>query len=107
MNGSNIEYKSISREDLYTKPKFPLGFHSPVIFSGVHDAFEQMKEVSSMASKEVDWLKMESEKIQRLEDYDEPVNFCHGEHPPKKKKFRSYVPDKRMINRRNRKSKRK
>jgi len=83
------------------------GFHSPGMFSGIDDAFEHLKEVSSMASKEFDWLKMEAEKIQRLEDYDEPVNFCHGEQPPKQKKFRSYVPDKRAINRRNRKSKRK
>lgn len=71
------------------------------------DAFQSLKDVSAMASKEVDWLRCEAEKIQRLEEYDEPVNFCHGEQPPKQKKFRSYVPDKRAINRRNRKSKRK
>lgn len=83
------------------------GFHSPGMFTGIHDAFEQLKDVSAMASKEVNWLASEAEKIKRLEDYDETVNFCHGEQPPKQKKFRSHVPDKRAINRRNRKSKRK
>lgn len=83
------------------------GFHRPEMFTGIYDAFEQLKELSSMASKEVQLFNTQAEKIQRLEDYDEPVNFCHGEHPPKQKKFRSYVPDKRAINRRNRKSKRK
>lgn len=73
----------------------------------IGDAFQSLNVASEKASNAMKWLASEAEKIQRLEYYDEPVNFCHGEVPPKQKKFRSYVPDKRAINRRNRKSKRK
>lgn len=109
-DGQHVEI--ITAKEQVIEARSHRGFHSLHNYGLAFDlygSFGNLAKASEKASEEFrrisETLKMT--KVEAIEDYDQPVNFCHGEQPPKQKKFRSFVPDKRMINRRKRKSKRK